>query len=223
MFVCDKREKINFENNNPIQLTIKVLTAQLLRFCSIIAILAIVVSCFNSSFSKRKYTKGNYKDRIEINSRSHEKGADNDKKSLAIEENSDEVKKSLAQKKVLSNQGKNITTAQTNHLNSEETHHSLHSNKATSKVDSFQKVKVVESVKKATDNVKSTVGEKKSKKSADFYWGDFGWIMMAVGLLLMLITAIVMLLTGGSGCVLIIISFSLVCIGALIGLAAGDY
>jgi hypothetical protein len=201
----------------------KVLTAQLLRICFIIAILAIVVSCFNSSFSKRKYTKGNYKDRIEINSRSHEKGADNDKKILAIEENSDEVKKSLAHKKVLSNQGKNNTTAQTNYLNSEETHHSLQSNKAKSKTDAFQKVKVVESVKKATDNVKSTVGEKKSKKAADFYLSDFGWIMMAVGLLLMLITAFVMLFTGGSGCVLIIISFSMVCIGALIGILAGDY
>jgi hypothetical protein len=201
----------------------KDLTAHLLRICFITAILAIVVSCFNSSFSKRKYTKGNYKDRIEFNSGNHEKGADNDKKNLAIEENSDNVKKSLAQRKVLSNQGKNNTTAQTNHLNSEQTHHSLQSNKVKSKADPFQKVKVVEPIKKVTDKGKSTVEQKKSRMPADFYWSDFGWIMMAVGLLLMLITAIIMLVTGGSGCVLIIISFTLVCLGAVIGLAAGDY
>ncbi len=202
----------------------KYLTAQLLRICFIIAILAIVVSCFNSSFSKRKYTKGTYKDRIEINSRNHENGdGDRDEQGRAEEDSSEENEESLAQKTVSSSTGKKNTTVHTDYVNSTETHHSLHSNKAKSKVDSFQKVKVVESVKKATENVKSTVGEKKSKKAADFYWSDFGWIMMAVGLLLMLITAIVMLFTGGSGCVLIIISFSLVCLGALIGLAAGDY
>jgi hypothetical protein len=202
----------------------KDLTAQLMRICFIVAILAIVVSCFNSSFSKRKYTKGTYKDRIEINSRNHENGdGDRDKHSRAEEDSSEENEESLAQKTVSSSAGKKNSTVHRDYLNSTETHQSLQSIKAKSKEDSFQKVKVIESVKKATENVKSTVGEKKSKKAADFYWSDFGWIMMAVGLLLMLITAIVMLVSGGSGCVLIIISFTLVCLGAVIGLAAGDY
>jgi hypothetical protein len=188
-----------------------------IRVGMLIALLASVVSCFSSSFSKRKYTKGYYTDRVNIPASKHGDKISDRVSTIMLQ---DDLELSLSDLEdveinLLSSYSDHYTQDVKTDLRGDELQN-ISEDKKVKKLKHYSELKkdtVYKSVKNATSFVTSKIEQKKSQM--DFYLSDWGVVLAAIGIVLIVIACFVLLLTESSGCALVIIGFVLMSVGFL--------
>jgi hypothetical protein len=188
-----------------------------IRVGMLIALLASVVSCFSSSFSKRKYAKGYYTDRVNIPTSKHGDKISDRVSTIMLQ---DDLKLSPSDLEdveinLLSSYSDHYTQDVKTDLRGDELQN-ISEDKKVKKLKHYSELKkdtVYKSVKNATSFVTSKIEQKKSQM--DFYLSDWGVVLAAIGIVLIVIACFVLLLTESSGCALVIIGFVLMSVGFL--------
>jgi hypothetical protein len=194
----------------------KTILPNILRFFIIITVLGIAASCFSSSFSKRKYTKGSFNDRIQMNSSNDEKVIREKLKSTSA--NDDNSANNIKKGDLEINEPLRLMKQPSSDKYEEADRHTLivgHKKMLALEAFKIQNKSINEVTKKLSSEVRSNF---KTKSSAPPYIDSeiVGAVLFLGGILFLLIYCIVALATGLEvGCLMVSIGFVMMGVGAI--------